>query len=166
LKRLCKASSKPSLLTIAGAAFVVFVGVTSATPIVAQNTVWRIDSEHSTARLFLASSRIPDARVNIGVARISGLIDRNDGDSKHSDFDFTIYPADETVAPTLSNDKKSYQDLPIAAASTVITFKSQQVVTTDGGAVRVSGELTVTYIERSAAYGPTEAHDGRCTVPQ
>jgi len=93
--------------------------------------------------------------VNVGVARISGLIDRNDGDSKDSDFDFTIYPADETVAPTLSNDKKSYQDLPIAAASTVITFKSQQVAPTDGGEVRVSGELTVTYIERSATYGPT-----------
>ena len=159
--RACgRARMNKPLKTIAGAAFVVCIGVTSPTPIAAQNTVWRIDSEHSTARLFLASSRIPDARVNVGVARIGGLVDRNDGDTKDSNFDFTIYPADGTVAPTLSNDKSSYQDLPITAASTVITFKSQQVVPTGGGAVRVSGELTVTYIERSATFDPTEAYDG------
>src|SRR6267143_255431 len=65
---------------IAGVAFVVLVGVNSATPVAAQNTVWRIDPEHSTARLFLASSKNPSVNVNVGVARMSGIVGDIGGD--------------------------------------------------------------------------------------
>jgi len=145
---------------IAGAAFVLIVGINAATPVVAQNAVWRIDSEHSTARLFLASSRGVDSRVNVGVARISGLVDHIGGDLKDSDFDFTIYPADETAAPTSSKDKWSEQNAPLEAAHTVITFKSKRVVSMGGGVFRVTGELTLTYIERSTTFDPNEAYTG------
>jgi len=114
------------LKRIAGTALVVLVGVTSATPVVAQNTVWRIDPEHSTARLFLASSKSPHVNVNVGVARMSGIVGDIGDDPSESVFDFTIYPADETAAPTLSNGKRSEQNAPLAEAHTVITFKSEQ----------------------------------------
>jgi polyisoprenoid-binding protein YceI len=150
---------KKMLERIAGVVLVIFVGVTSATPVVAQNTVWRIDPEHSTARLFLASSKSPQVNVNVGVARMSGIVGDIGGDPSESVFDFTIYPADET-APTSSNGKGSEQNAPLAEAHTVITFKSEHVVPIGGGAFRVTGELAVTYIERSATYDPTAAYAG------
>jgi len=145
---------------IAGVAFVVFVGVNSATPVAAQNTVWRIDPEHSTARLFLASSKNPSVNVNVGVARMSGIVGDIGGDPSESVFDFAIYPADETAAPTPSNGKRSEQNAPLSAAHTVMTFKSKRVVPIGGGAFRVTGELTLTYIERSTTNDPTKAYAG------
>jgi polyisoprenoid-binding protein YceI len=145
---------------IAGVVFVVVVWVTSAIPIMAQDDGRRIDQEHSTARMFLASSKSPDTDVNVGVARINGLVNWIGDDPKDSGFDFTIYPADETPAPTSSNDKWSEQNAPLAAAHTIITFKSKRVVTMGGGVFRVTGELTLTYIERSTTLDPTEAYAG------
>jgi len=151
---------KKMLKRIAGAALVVLVGVTSATPVVAQNTVWRIDPEHSTARLFLASSKSPHVNVNVGVARMSGIVGDIGDHPSESVFDFTIYPADETAAPTPSNGKRSEQNTPLAEAHTVITFKSEHVVPIGGGAFRVTGELALAYVERSATYDPTAAYAG------
>jgi hypothetical protein len=53
---------------LALAALVALGSLIFVAPGLAQNAVWRIDSEHSAARLFLASSRNPDASVNAGVA--------------------------------------------------------------------------------------------------
>jgi hypothetical protein len=73
--------------------------------------MWSIDSKHSTARLFLASSKSTDEAVNVGVARTNGLIDQDTGDLSLSKFDFTIYPADKT-----------------APSNPVFRFKSPRVV--------------------------------------
>jgi polyisoprenoid-binding protein YceI len=146
------------LKTVSGTVIVVLIGIISAMPVAAQNTAWRIDSEHSTARLFVTSSKTPGAIVNVGIARLSGVVDDIGGDPKASAFDFTIYPADETTVPTSS--EKTRGDLPDADAYTVISFKSKRVVPTGGGAFRVTGDLTVTYIERSTTYDATEAYAG------
>jgi hypothetical protein len=125
----------------------------SATVVVApaagQSAVWHIDSEHSTARLFLASSRNVAAADNVGVARTSGMIEQNAGDSTSSDFDLTIYPADKPEAQSGSN--RDY---------TVITFKSTRVFPVDEETVRVAGNLTLDYVERVVTYNPGEAYSG------
>jgi polyisoprenoid-binding protein YceI len=139
-------------------ALIVLIGIISAMPVAAQNNTWRIDSEHSTARLFLASSKAPDAIVNVGIARLSGVVDDIGGDPRASAFDFTVYPADETTVPTSSEETRG--DLPDADAYTVINFKSKQVVPTGGANFRVTGDLTVTYIERTTTYDATEAYAG------
>jgi polyisoprenoid-binding protein YceI len=146
------------LKRVSGTAIVVLVGIISAIPVAAQNNTWRIDSEHSTARLFLASSKAPDAIVNVGIARLSGVVDDIGGDPRASAFDFTIYPADETTVPTSSEETRG--DLPDADAYTVISFKSKQVVPTGGANFRVTGDLTVTSIERTATYDATVAYSG------
>jgi hypothetical protein len=129
-------------------------------PGLAQNKGWRIDSEHSTARLFMASSRNPDAAVNVGVARTNGLVTRNADSSAMADFDFTIYPADKTGLWNSSkqrpNNKKPAND----PDCTVITFESTRVVRVDKDAFRVTGNLTLTYVERLATYDPSEAYSG------
>jgi len=146
------------LKRVSGTVIVVLVGIISAMPVAAQNNTWRIDSEHSTARLFLASSKTPDAVVNVEIARLSGMVDGIGGDPKASAFDFTIYPADETTVPTSSEETRG--DLPDADAYTVISFKSKRVVPTGGANFRVTGDLTLTYIERSTTYDATEAYAG------
>src|SRR5258708_34671322 len=112
---------------IAGVAFVVLVGVNSATPVVAQNTVWRIDPEHSTARLFLASSKKPSVNVNVGVARMSGIVGDIGGDPSESVFDFAIYPADERAGTTTSKWATRRQTAPPPGNYQVRTYKSIDV---------------------------------------
>jgi hypothetical protein len=111
------------------------------TPAKAQSTVWRVDSEHSTARVFLASSRNADADLNLGVARASGTVIRTGSDSENPVFDFVIYPAEKPD-------------------DTVIHFKSTRVVREDRETYRVAGGLTLTYVQRSVTYDPSEAYSG------
>ena len=146
---------RPALLVLVVLSSLIFVESG-----LAQSAVWRIDSEHSTARLFLASLKSPHVAVNVGVARVSGIVDDIGDDPSHSVFDFTIYPADESVAPTFSNDKWSEQHAPLEAAHTVVTFKSKRAVSMGGGVFRVTGDLTLTYTERSTTLDPNEAYAG------
>lgn len=139
--------------------FVALIEIVLATPVHAQNTVWSIDFEHSSARLFLSSSKKPDASVNVGVARMNGEVKRDAGDSRPSVLDFTVYPADETAVSLPSNDEGG-ANLEIAGNYTVISFKSSRVVPGDSGSFRVTGDLTVRYVERIATYDPGEGYSG------
>jgi hypothetical protein len=127
--------SKPVLALV-----VVFSSLIFARPSLADNAVSRIDSEHSTARLFLASSSNPVDTVNVGVARAIGLVNPISDDSETPDFDFTIYPADKT-AP-------------------LERFKSTSVVRVDKTTFRVRGNLTLTYADRLVTYDPSEFYSG------
>ena len=109
-------------------ALLVISGMICVVPVVAQNTVWRIDSEHSTARLLLSSSQNPGAGINVGVARTAGVIDQNAGNSTTPDFDFTIYPADKS-------EEQSGKD----PDYTIIRFKSTHVVPVNEETFRVTG---------------------------
>jgi hypothetical protein len=142
---------------IGGTAFFVFAGIITVAPVMAQDPGLHIDQEHSTARLFLASSKSPEARVNVGVARISGVANGIGDDPSEPVFDFTIDPADE---PTPSSGKWGYQNHAVAAAHTVVRFRSKRVVPMGGGTYRVTGELMLTYVERSTTYDPSEAYAG------
>jgi polyisoprenoid-binding protein YceI len=135
---------------------VALTGLVSVAPAFAQSPISQIDAEHSTARLYLASTRNPSDNLNVGVARTSGVINVSANNSAAPDFDFTIYPADKKQSPSDSaakhrKDKRDY---------TVIAFKSRSVEPLNANAYRVSGDLTVTYVERVESYDPTEAYSG------
>ena len=134
-------------------AFVALSSAFSVAPVFAQSSVSGIDSEHSTARLYLASSKNPGDNVNVGVARASGVVKLSAGESVTPDFDFTIYPADKKSPSTGShaNKKPNY---------TVISFKTGRVVPLSADTFRVTGKLTTTYVEREVSYDPTEAYSG------
>jgi polyisoprenoid-binding protein YceI len=141
--------SKKSLIP----AFVAFASVFSVSPVFAQNSVSVIDSEHSTARLYLASSKDPDNNVNVGVARATGVVKLNGGETGTPNFDFTIYPADKKSSQAGSDANK-------APNYTVISFKCGRVVPLDANTFRVTGKLTTTYVEREVSYDPTEGYSG------
>jgi polyisoprenoid-binding protein YceI len=144
-------------------ALVVFVVLSSlifVEPGLAENTVWRIDSERSTARLFLASSRNPDDTVNVGVARANGLVNPIADDSATPDFDFTIYPADKTASLERFEQNQNNDDPGDKPDYTLIRFKSTSVVRVDKETFRVTGNLTLTYADRLVTYDPNEAYSG------
>jgi hypothetical protein len=130
------------------------------TPDLAQNAVRRIDSEHSTARLFMTSSRNPDAAVNVSVARTNGLVTRNADASAMPEFDFTIYPADKTASLELFKQRPNNKKPANEPDCSVISFESTRVVRVDKEVFRVTGNLTLTYVERLATYDPSEAYSG------
>ncbi len=141
-------------------AVVALSGLISVAPGAAQAVAWRIDSQHSTARLFLASSTNSEASINVGVARVSGTILRNSGDTTLSNFDFTVYPADKTAAFADSARKRLAEDPASDPEYTVIRFKSKSVVPVNRDTVRVAGDLTLTHIERIATYDSSEGYAG------
>ena len=134
-------------------AFIALAGLVSVAPAFAQSTVSQIDSEHSTARLYLASSNNPNTNLNVGVARTSGVVKLNSADSATPDFDFTIYPVDKN--PSLAANRREVQP-----NYTVIAFKSRRVVPLAANTYRVSGDLTLTYVQRTVSYDPSEGYSG------
>jgi polyisoprenoid-binding protein YceI len=128
----------------------------SVAPVLAQSSTSRIDSEHSTARLYVASSENPGDNLNVGVARTSGIVKFNSSDSATPDFDFTIYPADKkaSLAKSEADRREEKPDY------TVIAFKSRRVVPLTADTYRVSGDLTLTYVQRVASYDPSEGYSG------
>jgi polyisoprenoid-binding protein YceI len=139
---------------------VVLSGLIAGPRALAQDATWRIDSEHSTARLFLASSRNSEAGINVGVARANGVIVRSAGDTAPSEVNFTIYPADKTASADRSEQDRSGGNPGNNPDYTVIRFKSTRVVPVGRDSFRVTGDLTLTYVERLATNDPSEAYAG------
>jgi hypothetical protein len=127
------------------------IGVLAALPAVAQNAKIKIDSENSTARLIVTSTSDPDKSINVGVARLNGSVRWNADDPAKSAFDFTVYPADQS---------EPGQTVAKTASYAVISFKSKRVEPVGYDSVRVTGELTVSDVERVATYEPTEGYSG------
>jgi len=142
---MLKKFSEFGLIAVAGFVFVA--------PAFAQSSVSRIDAEHSIARLYLASSTNPDINLNVGVARTSGVVKLNSADSATPDFDFAIYPADEN--PSLASNRREAKP-----GYTVMAFKSRRVVPLAANTYRVSGDLTLTYVQRTVTYDPSESYSG------
>jgi hypothetical protein len=138
--------------------FVAFAAMFCATPAPAQSTVWVIDSAHSTARLFAASSSRKDL-INVGVARMSGEM-KQDAGAALSAFRFEIYPADQypRIIPPGGPGAAAQSSLPWWAA-TLISFQSKSVEPVDEHTVRVRGEMTATYVSRQTIWGGPSFRD-------
>lgn len=138
-----------------------FAGIFCANPAPAQTTAWRIDSVHSTARLYVGSSNRKDARINVGVARLSGELLQSAGNFLPSSFTFQIYPADKNAKPAQSQGGGSAAVGSGRAGSTVIAFQSKTVELINENSLRVRGELTATYVSRAAEYdGLSKGYSG------
>jgi polyisoprenoid-binding protein YceI len=141
-------------------AITAFLGIISAIPSLAQDTAWNIDSDHSTARFVLSSSKRPAAKINVGVAQVRGIVIGTADASAPTEFDLTIYPADQDTHDRRSEDRRGESDLQSAPDYTVIAFRSTVIKPIAPATVRVTGNLTVTYVERVATYGPSESYSG------
>jgi polyisoprenoid-binding protein YceI len=117
-----------------------------AAPSFAQNGNYKIDSNHSTARLTAASSRQDVPEFPIGVAKVSGTVNVDRAVPSLSVFNFTIQPS--------ARDAHDAQDY----AS--ISFKSTRVVPASDGTVEVTGDLTVTRVTHEMVLDANEGYSG------
>ena len=144
----------------AGVALYAFAGLLSATPAAAQGTVWRIDSAQSNARLYVTSTTRRDARINVGVARLTGNILQGDGSVLPATVAFQIYPADRNAKLRKPDGTLPSSQTQIRANSTTIAFRSRHVQLLDQKSVLVRGDLTTTYVSQTADYDPSRGYSG------
>ena len=137
-----------------------FGGLLSATPATAQGTVWRIDPAQSTARLYVTASNRRDARINIGVARLSGNIFQIEGSVLPATVAFQIYPADKNPKLRQPDGATASSQAQIRVNSTTIAFLSKTVQLLDQKRVLVRGDLTATYVSQTADYDPSRGYSG------
>lgn len=138
----------------------VFAGILSASAAAAQGTVWRIDSTQSTARLYVTSSKRREARINVGVARLSGNVLQNAGTFLPGTVSFQIFSADRNGKPATSQGSGSVSPARIRAGSATLAFRSKTIELLDEKTVLVRGDMTATYVSRAPEYDPSKGYSG------
>jgi polyisoprenoid-binding protein YceI len=131
-----------------------------AAPALAQNTNWKLNSEHSAGRLSISSTADPNAGFDAGIARVKGSVRLNAGSPAHSWFDFTIYPADQGPASINEDGSLNASEFSNVPRFTVINFRSKQVTLTGDGDLAVTGDLTLSHLERPYFVTYSEAYGG------
>ena len=131
-----------------------------AAPALAQNTNWKLDSEHSAGRLSISSTAGPNAGFAAGIARLKGSVRLNGGSPAHSWFDFTIYPEDQGPSSINEDGSLNAAEFSNVPRSTVINFRSKQVILTGDGDLAVTGALTLSHLERPYLVTYSEAYGG------
>lgn len=120
-------------------ALLIVLTVPFSIPADAQET-WRLDSQLSIARLSLGSG---SNALEVGLARVSGVVVFDSNDPTDPSVNLEITPGDDAGGEYAK-----------------MSFKSKRSVMTSDGKLIVSGDLSVTRIERSVTADPTEAYSG------
>ena len=130
----------------------------------AQNTKWQIDAGHSAATIFLAQSGDPGPGLNIAVAMAVGTVDFDSADPSKLSLQLNIIPADQDQA--LLNPNGTLRASAYAALSryTIMSFQSKPAIRDQNGKLQLTGDLTVTYIEREAPTDWNVGYSGPTTI--
>jgi len=120
-------------------AWLLVLAVSSSSPAHAQET-WRLDPQLSIARLSLGSG---SNALEIGLARVSGVVVFDSNDPTDPSVNLEITPGDDTGGEYAK-----------------MRFTSKRSVMTRDGKLIVTGDLSVTRIERSVTADPNEAYAG------
>jgi len=120
-------------------ALLIVLAVSFSSPSHAQET-WRLDPQLSIARLSLGSG---SNALEIGLARVSGDVVFDSNDLTDPAVNLKITPGNETGADYAK-----------------MSFTSKRSVMTSDGKLIVTGDLSVTRIERSVTADPNEAYAG------
>jgi len=103
-------------------------------PALAQDSTWKVDGDHSFARLSAGATEL-------GIARVTGNVV----------FDVKN-PADPAVSLTIDPEQ--------SAQYSTITFRSKRSAMTDDGKLAVVGDLSLTRVERSVNMDANESYYG------
>ena len=131
-----------------------------AAPALAQNSNWKLNSGHSIGRLSLSSTADPNATLDVGIARAKGSVNLDARSLSNSSFDFIIYPADQDPASINEDGSLNAAEFSNVARSTVVTFRSREVKLDGDGDLAVTGNLTLTHLERPFTITVNEAYAG------
>jgi len=122
-----------------------------ALPAFAQSADWRVDSNHSSARIAFKANPGDGARsITLGSAAASGILRVDNNDPANSTFQFDLYPA--LVASESGTDD--------SAQATRLAFRSEKASLTPDGKLKLTGSLTVTRVIRDLQLDGNEAYSG------
>ena len=153
--------SAAQLVLLLGSAVLTMLAVSSVS---AQSTKWQIDAGHSTASIFLAQSGDADPGVNIAVAIAAGTMELGPADPAKFSLQLNIIPADQGDA--LLEPHGTLRAGAYAALSryTVMSFQSKSAVRDPNGKIQLTGDVTITYIEREGPSDWNVAYSGPTVI--
>jgi hypothetical protein len=120
--------------------------------------VWRLDSGHSTARLFVGTAANPD-QFHVGRVRLGGIVVLDRTEPAASRFDLVFYPAGGG-GPTGSDGRLTNGSGPSAVYESELIFKSNRTEPAGPNTLMVSGDLTRLRFEHSVNMVLNEAYSG------
>jgi hypothetical protein len=126
MKRILPVAAQRIALMLALSSF-------AAVPAIASERNWKLDADHSTARILLGSNA-----VNIGVARVGGNVKLDTAEPTNSTLDLSIDPA----------------------GGKLISFWSQLATMTPDGKLEVIGDLTLQRLVREVYLNAGEDYYG------
>jgi len=109
------------------------IATLAAVPAIAKEGSWKLDADHSTARILLGTNAF-----NIGVARVGGNVEISAAEPTNSVLNLSIDPA----------------------GSKLITFKSRRATIGRDGRLEVTGDLTLSRVVREINLNPAEDYYG------
>jgi polyisoprenoid-binding protein YceI len=129
-----------------------------ALPAHAQSGNWKVDSDHSAARISVEDKTAAGSGITLllGRAEVSGSLRLDNDNVSKSAVEFIIYPAGSGPAASQAGDPAD----PDAAQTTLLSFHSEQASWASDGRLKVTGLLTVTQIERQVELNANEAYSG------
>jgi hypothetical protein len=110
-------------------------GSLAAFPAFAQQSMWSVDAQHSTARIFLADNA---NLQNVGIALVRGAAKFNSADPTQSALTFSA-------------------ELPGGQS---ISFRSESVGVDFDGNLHIAGKMTLAHMERGVTVDPREDYSG------
>jgi len=140
----------------AGFALAVLAGV-FASPAFGQSADWKVDGAHSAARISVEDKTAAGSGITllVGGASVSGALKLDSTDVSKSTVEFAVYPAISSE-PAPAGEPAD----PDAAQTTVVSFRSEQASWTSDGRLKVTGQLTVSLVERQVQLDANEAYSG------
>ena len=126
----------------------------------AQSGLTRVDPRHSTASLFLHRKAGDSPPLNVGIVMVSGTANWDRNNPAKSDFHLYVYPAGQD-SHLLNSDGSFRKDgFANLARYTLMTFQSKSCTLAPSGRLLVTGDLTVTHVERETTTEWSIAYSG------
>lgn len=148
---------------ILAATAAILVVATTSKPVVTAGS-WRVDARHSDAQLITdATTNYGKTKIDatLGFARVSGVIQLDEGDSAKSSVDLNIYPAN-SMGPPIEEGSGKLRDQWLAnmANHTLVCFHSRGLSRRPDGQLQTTGNLVLTRVDRNVEVTPSEAYSG------
>jgi len=126
----------------------------------ARSELTRVDPRHSTVSIFLHRKAGDSPPLNVGIAMVSGTANWDHDNPAKSDFRLYVFPAGQD-SHLLNSDgsfrKDGFENL---ARYALMTFRSKSCTLDPSGRLIVTGDLTVTHVERETTAEWSIAYSG------
>jgi polyisoprenoid-binding protein YceI len=130
--------------------------------------VWQVDSDRSVAELTTdGTSDYGKSKINLplGVGKVDGVLTIDESDLTGSKVDLQFYPANSTKSSIARNGNFEVVSPANLTANTLVSFHSKKLFRMPDGRLRVTGDITLTSVDRTVQITPSEGYAGAVYGP-